>query len=125
MTAVAYGSVVMEHFRRPRNHRALPHATAAHEAYNPLCGDRVRVEIEIHDSIVRDVAFTANACAICTASASLLTERVRGAGVADAAALDDAVVIAALETALPAARIICAVLPAQALRIALSQPRTA
>jgi nitrogen fixation NifU-like protein len=125
MTAAAYGSVVMEHFRRPRNHRALPHATAAHEAYNPLCGDRVRVEIEVHDSTIHDVAFTANACAICTASASLLTERVRGAGITDVARLDDDAVIAALDTALPAARVACAVLPAQALRIALSQPQTA
>jgi nitrogen fixation NifU-like protein len=110
----------MEHFRRPRNQRALPHASAAHEAYNPLCGDRVRVEVDVRDATIQDIAFTANACAICTAAASLLTERVRGSGIQEVAALDDTAVIAALDTELPPARIACAVLPVRALRAALS-----
>jgi nitrogen fixation protein NifU and related proteins len=114
-----YGSVVLEHFRRPRNHRALVRPSAAHESYNPLCGDRVRVEIDVHDGVMRDVAFTANACAICTASASLLTERVRGVALAAISAITDDAVIVALDSPIPEARAACAVLPLQALRGAL------
>lgn len=117
--AVPYGATVLEHFRRPRNHRALERPTASHEAYNPLCGDRVRIELEIEADIVRQAAFTANACAICTASASLLTERVRGVGLDSARRVTDEEVVAALETDVPPARVQCAVLPVHALRAAL------
>jgi nitrogen fixation NifU-like protein len=114
-----YGPTVLEHFRRPRNHRALEHPTAAHEAYNPLCGDRVRIELHIEEGTISSAAFTANACAICTASASLLTERITGLAVESALHVSDADVVEALGTALPAARMACAVLPARALRQAL------
>lgn len=117
--SLPYGAVVLEHFRRPRNQRVLEHPTAAHEAFNPLCGDRVRVEIEVAAGAIRAAAFTANACAICTASASLLTEAVRGAALEQAAGLDDEAAIRALDTDLPAARVACAVLPLAALREAL------
>ena len=115
-----YGATVLEHFRRPRNQRPLEDATVSREGFNPLCGDRVRIELEIVGRDIRDAAFTANACAICTASASLLTERVRGQSVDDAARLSDDDVLDALGSELPAARVRCATLPAQALREALS-----
>jgi nitrogen fixation NifU-like protein len=115
-----YGSTVLDHFRRPRNQRALERASVSHEAHNPLCGDRVRLELELHGERIHDAAFTANACALCTASASLLTERVRGATRAVALAVTDHDVVAALEAEIPSARVACAVLPAQALRAALA-----
>jgi nitrogen fixation NifU-like protein len=118
--ALPYGETVLEHFRRPRNHRALDHPTATHEGYNPLCGDRVRIELEIEDATIRAAAFTANACAICTASASLLTERVNGASVAIAVALTEQQVLDALGVALPPARLLCAILPLRTLREALA-----
>lgn len=116
-----YGATVLEHFRHPRNQRSLDRPTVAREAYNPLCGDRVRIELAIEDDVVRAAAFTANACAICTATASLLTERVTNHGVRDAAAITDEEMIAALGTELPAARVACATLPVHALRDALAQ----
>ncbi|HMC56770.1 MAG TPA: iron-sulfur cluster assembly scaffold protein [Gemmatimonadaceae bacterium] len=116
-----YSGIVLEHFRRPRNHRALEAPTAAHEANNPLCGDRVRVEIRVEDGVVREAAFTANACAVCTASASMLTERVIGLSAQDAARLGGDDALAALETPLPAARVACATLPLRALHGALAQ----
>jgi nitrogen fixation protein NifU and related proteins len=116
-----YGSTVLDHFRRPRNQRALARPTAAHESCNPLCGDRVRVEIEVNDALIADVAFTANACAICTASASLFTERVRGMSVHAASSVTDDDVVHALKTEIPPARVACAVLPAQAFRSAVAQ----
>ena len=114
-----YGAVVLEHFRRPRNRQSLERPSASYEAFNPMCGDRVRIEVELDGTTIRRAAFTANACAICTASASLLTERVCGMPVAAARALPEAAMISALETEVPAAREACAVLPLSALREAL------
>jgi nitrogen fixation NifU-like protein len=111
---------VLEHFRRPRNHRTLDHPTVTHEGYNPLCGDRIRIELEIEDAMILAAAFTANACAICTASASLLTERVTGEPVAMAAALTDQQILDALGVQLPPARLLCAILPVRAMRDALA-----
>lgn len=115
-----YGSTVLDHFRRPRNQRTLAKPTVAHESYNPLCGDRVRVEIEVNDAAIADAAFTANACAICTASASLFTERVRGMSVHAASSVTDDDVVRALETEIPPTRVACAVLPARAFRSAVA-----
>lgn len=114
-----YGAVVLEHFRRPRNQRSLEHPSATHEAFNPLCGDRVRLELDVGDGVIRAAAFTANACAICTASASLLTGRVTGMEAEAALRIADADVIAALESDVPAAREACALLPLTAMREAL------
>ena len=115
-----YGATVLEHFRRPRNQRALEHPTVASEGYNPLCGDRVRVELAIADGVIQAAAFTANACAICTASASLLTERVKGTAPRDAARISDDECVAALGSQIPPARVACAVLPWRALRDAIA-----
>ena len=115
-----YGATVLEHFRRPRNHRTLERPTVTREGYNPLCGDRVRIELQVEDFIIRAAAFTANACAICTASASLLTERLRDESVQAAAALTDEDALASLDAELPAARRLCAILPVRTLREALA-----
>src|SRR4051812_26449316 len=116
MAATYYGTTVLEHFRRPRNQRTIERPSGAHEAHNPLCGDRVRLEVVVEGSRITDVAFTANACAICVASASLLTERVRGLSLRDAQSIPDADVSGALDAEIPPARVECALLPAQALR---------
>lgn len=124
MTARApYGSVVLEHFRRPRNQRSLERASAAHEGFNKQCGDRVRIEIELEGDTIRDAAFTANACAICTASASLLTERVANVTVADALRIPEAELFSALGEDVPAGRRNCVTLPYETLRHALEAIR--
>lgn len=119
--ALPYGATVLEHFRRPRNQRTLDEPTATREGLNPLCGDRVRIELLIEDAIIRDAAFTANACAICTASASLLTERVRGGSLREASTITDQDVLDALDAQLPPARLLCAILPVRTLREAIAQ----
>jgi nitrogen fixation NifU-like protein len=119
MTSI-YGTTVLEHFRRPRNQRALERPTAAHEGYNKQCGDRVRIEVEVEDDTVRAAAFTANACAICTASASLLTERVTGARVDEALALTAEQALSALGDEVPEGRRTCATLPLETLHRALA-----
>jgi nitrogen fixation protein NifU and related proteins len=114
-----YGATIMEHFRRPRNQGPLPAADVVHEGANPLCGDRIRIEVAMRDGRVADARFTANACAISVAAASLLTERVRGMSAADVRAIRDEEIVAALGDQIPPARRACAVLPLATMRTAL------
>jgi nitrogen fixation NifU-like protein len=114
-----YLATVVEHYRRPHNLRALASPTHVHEGVNPLCGDRVRIEVELRDGAVVDAAFAASACAIATASASLLTDRVRGGTLRDALSVDEDGIIAALGAGVPTARRSCATLPLRVLRQAL------
>ena len=114
-----YLATVVEHYRRPHNQRALAAPTHVHEGVNALCGDRIRMEVEVRDGDVADIAFAASACAIATASASLLTSRVRGLGVSSVLELDDESMVSVLGAGVPAGRRGCAVLPLRVLRHAL------
>ena len=114
-----YGATVMEHFRRPRNEGRLPAPDAAREGSNPLCGDRVRIELTIREGHIAEARFTANACAISVAAASVLTERVRGMAAAAAQAITDDELCASLGEEIPPARRPCAVLPLATMRAAL------
>ena len=114
-----YLATVVEHYRRPHNQRALAAPTHVHEGVNALCGDRIRMEVDVRDGAVADIAFAASACAIATASASLLTSRARGLDVHSVLEMDDESVVTALGAGVPAGRRACAVLPLRVLRHAL------
>jgi len=73
-----YQEVILDHGRQPRNFRAITGATADAEGFNPLCGDRVHVYVTKSDDRLEDVAFTGDGCAISKASASLMTQSVKG-----------------------------------------------
>jgi nitrogen fixation protein NifU and related proteins len=73
-----YQEVILDHNRRPRNFGPLPAANRRAEGYNPLCGDKVTVFLDVEDGRIRDVAFQGSGCAISTASASLMTEALKG-----------------------------------------------
>jgi nitrogen fixation protein NifU and related proteins len=73
-----YQEVILDHNRRPRNFGALPAANHQAEGYNPLCGDRVTVFLDLQDGRIQDIAFQGSGCAISTASASLMTEALKG-----------------------------------------------
>ncbi|MBP7778370.1 MAG: SUF system NifU family Fe-S cluster assembly protein [Acidobacteria bacterium] len=75
-----YQEVILDHNRRPRNFRAIEGGDRQ-EGYNPLCGDRVTVYMTIENGVVTDVAFEGVGCAIAKASASLMTEALRGLSV--------------------------------------------
>ncbi|HET9454224.1 MAG TPA: iron-sulfur cluster assembly scaffold protein [Gemmatimonadaceae bacterium] len=120
MTQPLYGPLVLDHYRRPRNQRRLENATASAEGHNPMCGDRVRIELEVEGDVVRAAAFTANACVLCTAAASLLTERLAGASTARARAISDAEMIGWLDAPVTSARQKCVTLPLRALQQALA-----
>jgi len=78
-----YQELILDHGRRPRNFKRLDGAKTA-EGYNPLCGDKVRIYIRTVNDVVTDVSFEGAGCAISTASASLMTETVKGKSRAEA-----------------------------------------
>lgn len=84
-----YQEIILDHSRHPRNFGPLADANRAAEGYNPLCGDRTTVRLKVEEGVIEDVAFEGAGCAISTASASVLTEAVRGKTVAEAEALFD------------------------------------
>lgn len=73
-----YQEVILDHNKRPRNFRVLDPATHRADGYNPLCGDRITVYLEVENGVVKDLAFQGSGCAISTASASLMTDALKG-----------------------------------------------
>ena len=84
-----YQQVILDHGRRPRNFRAIEGAGASAEGFNPLCGDRVTVALTRDEGRIADAAFTGKGCAICTASASMMTQAVKGKSLDEARAIFD------------------------------------
>ena len=83
-----YKEVILDHYKNPRNKRALPGAELSCSKNNPLCGDEITVNAHLEDGRVAEVTFEGSGCSISQASASMLTEAVeRGARVDDAEAL--------------------------------------
>lgn len=82
-----YQEVILDHNKRPRNFRvAEPHTHHA-DGYNPLCGDKVTIYADVEDGVVKDLSFQGEGCAISTASASILTEAVKGKTLEEAQSL--------------------------------------
>ena len=82
-----YQEVILDHGKRPRNFRELASANRRAEGYNPLCGDRETVYLELDGDVVADIAFQGAGCAISTASASMMTESLKGKSRPEAEAL--------------------------------------
>ena len=79
-----YQDIILDHGRKPRNFKKLDHPSHFAHGHNPLCGDRVTVYLEIEGDKVKDVSFEGRGCAISTASASLMTEVLKGKTLAEA-----------------------------------------
>lgn len=120
-----YSDILLDHFRHPRNYGSLPAPDISNEQFNPLCGDRIRLELKLDHTRVNEVRFKGDACAISTAAASLLTELILGADVETLAAMPDNRLISALESEIQPARLQCALLPLQALREGLKNYKAA
>jgi nitrogen fixation protein NifU and related proteins len=118
--APLYGGVILERYRHPRHFGDLPGADAMHEDVNPLCGDRLRVELRFGAGReVEAIRFQGDACVIATASADLLAEMVEGRSVADALRLERDALLTALQAPIRASRLACVSLPLAVLRGAL------
>jgi len=89
--AELYRDVIVDHNRSPRNRGRLPDASHRAEGNNPLCGDRLRLDVDVENNVIRDLRFEGTGCAISTASASLMSEAVKGKTRAEAAQLFGAV----------------------------------
>jgi nitrogen fixation protein NifU and related proteins len=86
-----YRDVILDHNRQPRNFGVLESADASAEGFNPLCGDRLTLRLKMTEDRIADIRFEGQGCAISTASASLMTEAVKGKTRAQALALFDRV----------------------------------
>ena len=73
-----YQELILDHGRRPRNLRRLEEADRSAEGYNPLCGDKVKIYVKMEGDVVKDISFEGSGCAISTASASIMTETLKG-----------------------------------------------
>jgi nitrogen fixation NifU-like protein len=73
-----YQEVILDHHRRPRNFRRLEGANRQAVGHNPLCGDKISLYLKIENGVIQDVGFQGSGCAISTASASMMTESLRG-----------------------------------------------
>jgi nitrogen fixation protein NifU and related proteins len=82
-----YQQVILDHYKRPRNFGKLENATCHADGHNPLCGDKVTVYVKLDGDVVADVHFEGSGCAISTASASMMTEYVKGKTRAEAEAI--------------------------------------
>jgi len=78
-----YRDVIVDHNKRPRNFGRLEHPNRDAEGHNPLCGDRLHIFLDVEDDLIRDVRFEGKGCAISTASASLMTEAIKGKRLAE------------------------------------------
>jgi nitrogen fixation protein NifU and related proteins len=114
--AALYSEVLLDHFRHPRNYGNLPAPDIAYEDFNPLCGDRIRIELRLNHTVVEDARFTGDGCAISMAAASLLTLLIVGTDITDSEAISDDRLISALESDIKPSRLQCALLPLKALR---------
>lgn len=82
-----YQEVILEHSRHPRNYRVLDSANHKAEGYNPLCGDHYTIYVDVQDGSIRDISFEGTGCAISKASASMMTQSLKGKSAGDAEAL--------------------------------------
>jgi nitrogen fixation protein NifU and related proteins len=79
-----YQEVILEHAKSPRNYRALASPSLKAEGFNPLCGDRCTIYLAMQGDVIEDIAFQGNGCAISRASASMLTQTLKGKTAAEA-----------------------------------------
>jgi nitrogen fixation protein NifU and related proteins len=116
-----YRDYILEHYRRPHNFGVLSMPTVSLEGSNPLCGDRITLQLRVDDGVLQEVAFTGRGCAISQASASLLTDEIKGKGLTQVEAFgaDDLLDLLGIE--ISPARLKCAMLSHETLRKALDE----
>ncbi len=116
-----YRDYILEHYRHPHNFGVIESPTASYEGANPLCGDRITMMLGIRDGVVAEVGFTGRGCAISQASASLLTDDIKGKPVADVAKMTSADVLDLLGIEISPARLKCALLSLDTLEHAIAE----
>ena len=112
-----YRDYILDHFKNPRNYGRLQHPDITHEEDNPLCGDVVGMDFQVKDGVIVDIRFHGRGCAISQASASLLTERLKGLSLDEAKKINKEDVLGELGIDISPARIKCALLSLKVLKV--------
>ena len=112
-----YREFILDHYKNPRNFGRLEDANVSHEEYNPLCGDMVGMDLRIADGVIEDVRFHGRGCAISQASASLMTERLKGMSLDEARQITKDDVLEDLGIEISPARLKCALLTLKVLKV--------
>ncbi len=112
-----YREYILDHYKNPRNFGRLESADITHEENNPLCGDVVGMDFKVAGGVIEDVRFHGRGCAISQASASLLTERLKGMSLDEARRIDKEDVLEELGIEISPARLKCALLSLKVLKV--------
>jgi nitrogen fixation NifU-like protein len=116
-----YRELILDHYKHPRNFGRLDTPTASYEEHNVTCGDKVIMDIKVNEkNIIEDIRFSGEGCAINQASASMLTEKVKGLLVEEILKMKTEDILELLGTSLTPSRTKCAVLPLEVLQKALT-----
>jgi nitrogen fixation NifU-like protein len=111
-----YRELILDHYQHPHNHGEIPDADISYEDSNPLCGDKIRIDIKLNGNIVEQVRFNGKGCAISQASASMLTDELVGKSLDEIKKMDKDFVTNLLGIPLGPARIKCALLPLKVIK---------
>ena len=111
-----YRDYILEHYRKPHNFGVIEEPSATYEGANPLCGDRITMQLGVKDGVVEEIGFTGRGCAISQASASLLTDEVKGKPVDAVAGIEATDVLDLLGIDISPARLKCAMLSFESLQ---------
>jgi nitrogen fixation protein NifU and related proteins len=112
-----YREYILDHYKNPRNFGRLEQPDISHEEDNPLCGDVVGMDFRVKDGVIDDIRFHGRGCAISQASASLLTERLKGLTLDQAKKINKEDVLGELGIEISPARIKCALLALKVLKV--------
>ncbi len=114
-----YRENILDHYKRPRNQGVLEKPDSEAQDSNPLCGDVVSMQLAIKEGKISSIAFNATACAICTASASMITEEAKGKTLGQAQKIGKEQVLSLLGIDPGPTRLKCALLPLKVFKLAL------
>ena len=118
MSLDIYSEIILDHFKNPHNFGKLENADAHAKDVNPSCGDEIEIFMKVKDKKIAEVKFEGRGCAISQASASMLTDELKGKSVGEAARLENNFVLDLLGVNLSAMRVKCAMLPLNVLKTA-------
>src|SRR6476619_3563414 len=116
-----YRDYILEHYRRPHNFGVIEAPTATQEGSNPLCGDRITLQLGIEDGVLQRVGFTGRGCAISQASASLLLDEIKGKSLTEVESFRADDLLDLLGIDIRPARLKCAMLSHETLQKALAE----